>query len=94
MAQGGLHRGVAVCRGNAGPPVTQPLQGSCALPYPNPLHLVFCTSTSWGGDIVLSDARPGQGHNRAWGLTQWPSARGLMSRGATGPALRCNAGQP
>ena len=94
MAQGGLHRGVAVCGGNARPPVTQPLQGSRALPYPNPLHLEFCTSTSRGGDIVLSDARPGQGHNRAWGLTQWPSARGLMSRGATRPAVRCNAGQP
>ena len=63
MAQGGLHRGVAVSGSNPGPPVTQPLQGSCALPYPNPLHLVLCTGTSWGGDIVLSDARPGLGHN-------------------------------
>ena len=40
-----------------------PLQGSCALPYPNPLFLVFCTGTSWGGDLVLSD---GTGIGRRW----------------------------
>ena len=39
-----------------------------------------------GGRIRESPARSGV-------TTQWPSVRGLMSRGATGPALRCNAGQ-
>ena len=60
MAQGGLHRGVAVCGSTPGPPVTQPSPGLVRIPsVPHPLHLVFCTGTSWGGDFVLSNARPG-----------------------------------
>ena len=62
MAQGGLHRGVAVCGSVAGHPMTQPSPGLVPLPsVPNPHHLVFCTGTSWGGDhVILSNAR------RAW----------------------------
>ena len=35
-----------------------------------------------------------QHSHRKMPATSWPSARELLSRGATGPALRCNAGQP
>ena len=27
--------------------------------FPNPWHLAFCKGTSWGGDLVTSNARPG-----------------------------------
>ena len=60
MAQGGLHRGVAVCGSTPGPPVTQPSPRLVPIPsIPHPLHLVFCTGTSRGGDFDLSNARPG-----------------------------------
>ena len=36
MAQGGLYRGVAVCRSNPGPPVTQPSPGLLCAPLPQP----------------------------------------------------------
>ena len=48
MAQGGLHRGVAVCGGIPGPPVTQPSPRLVCVPLPSPPHLVFCTGASWG----------------------------------------------
>ena len=36
MAQGGLHRGVAVCGGSPGPSVTQPSPGLMCTPLPQP----------------------------------------------------------
>ena len=36
MAQGGLYRGMAVCRSNPGPPVTQPSPGLLCAPLPQP----------------------------------------------------------
>ena len=36
MAQGGLYRGVAVCRSNPGPPVTQPSPRLLCAPLPQP----------------------------------------------------------
>ena len=36
MAQGGLYRGVAVCRSNPGPIVTQPSPGLLCAPLPQP----------------------------------------------------------
>ena len=89
MAQGGLHRGVAVCGSNPGPPVTQPSPGLVCAPLPQPtapcvLHRYI---VGWGYRPIRRPSGPGA-------QPLWPSARGLMSRGATGPALRCNAGQP
>ena len=49
MAQGGLHRGVAVCRSNPGPPVTQPSPGLVCDSLPQPMTPLFCTGTSWVG---------------------------------------------
>ena len=36
MAQGGLYLGVAACRSNPGPPVTQPFAGLLCAPLPQP----------------------------------------------------------
>ena len=67
MAQGGLHRGVAVCRSNPDPPATQPAPGLVSVfPVPQPItprasaqvHHGWGPSARIGGHF---DARPGLG---------------------------------
>ena len=65
MAQGGLHRGVAVCKGAPGLPVAQPFPGLVLLSLlPQPLHRVSVHRCimGWGPSTrngALSNARPG-----------------------------------
>ena len=63
MAQGGLHRGVAVCRSNPGPPVTQPSPRLVCVPLPQPTapHVLHRYIMGWIS--FLSDARRGLRHN-------------------------------
>ena len=60
----------------------------CApLPQPTAPCVLRSCIMGWGYRPIRRPSGPGA-------QPLWPSARGLMSRGATGPALRCNAGQP
>ena len=67
VAQGGLHRGLAVCKGAPGLPVAQPFPGLLLLSLlPNPLHSVSVHRCIMGRgpntrNGTLCNARPGLG---------------------------------
>ena len=60
VAQGGLHRGLAVYMGSPGLPVAQPASGLVRCHQPAPLHLLCsCTGASWAGDRMRRGAPRG-----------------------------------
>ena len=86
MAQGGLHRGVAGCGSNPGPPVTQPSPGLVCAPLPQPtapcvLHRYIM---GWG-------YRPIRRPFRAWGTTTMAFGQGPDVTGGyrSCPAMQC-----
>ena len=110
MAQGGLHRGVAVCRCNPGSPVTQPAPGLVSVfPVLQPItpHVSAQVHHGWGPSARmwgLFNARPGLGRGvrrrRGRGKGQSPPLRCSLRRGdGTYPRPRqsgstCTKGRP
>ena len=60
MLRGGLHRGLAVCKGVPGLLWPSPLQGLRLLtPFPNPSTACFYTGASWDGDRMREHGATG-----------------------------------
>ena len=107
MAQGGLHWGVAVCKGAPGLPVTQPAPGLASVfSAPHPItprvsaqvHHGVGTACEDSGPLGSSAARPGLGvggeQRRGRGKGQNLPLRCSLRRGAgTYPQLR-QSGSP
>ena len=55
MAQGGLHRGVVVCKGAPGLPVALPVPGPNPLPAPQPLTPCVSAQVHHGMVAVRED---------------------------------------
>ena len=89
MAQGGLHRGVAVCKGAPGLPVTQPAPGLASVfsaPHPitprvsSQVHHGVGTGCDDWGPVGLSTAHPGLGMGEFTGDSGAAGARSRTCR--------------